>query len=77
MSPLDLPIGKEETILSIKADNAFKSHLHALGISRGSTLRIESVTLLGGTYQVNVNNETTLAFRREELERIEVVNGAL
>ena len=72
MSPLKLEIGQEAKVLGIRSDEELRSRLYSLGLSRGSILKIESVTLLRGTYAIRVDDTTTLALRKEELEKIEV-----
>lgn len=73
MSPLKLKIGQEATITAVNANEELRSRLYSLGLSRGSLLKIESVTFFRGTYSVHIDDMSRLALRREELEKLEVV----
>jgi len=72
MSPLKLSIGQEATITAINTNEILHNHLYALGVCKGSQLKIESTTFFKGTYRVRIDNTSNLAFRRNELELIEV-----
>jgi len=72
MSPLKLSIGQEATITAVNTSEILRNHLYALGVCKGSQLKIEAVTFFRGTYCVRIDNTSNLALRRDELELIEV-----
>jgi len=72
MSPLKLSIGQEATITAVNTNETLRQHLYALGVNKGSQLKIESATFFKGTYCVCIDNISHLAFRRSELKMLEV-----
>jgi len=64
-------IGQEATIKKVRAPEAVKNRLYAMGIAKGNPIRLLDHTLKKETWEVEVQG-TRVALRREEAEGIEV-----
>jgi ferrous iron transport protein A len=67
----DLKKGDRAVIKRIDADGALKQRLSSFGVGRGAELVIETYSIGRKTYEIIVN-DTMIALRNEEAERIDV-----
>ncbi len=64
--------GEQGEILRINADKALRDRFASFGLFPGETVRVQECSLARQTLEVVVGT-TTVALRREEAERIEVL----
>ncbi len=71
MSVVDMKIGEEATIKRIKANEAIRARLIAMGIAKGNRIKLLDHTLQKQTWEIDVEG-TRVALRKEEAQAIEV-----
>ena len=67
----DLKIKERAEILDIDCDKILKSRLHSFGITKGTIVTIEQLTLTKSTIELKINH-SKIALRLNEAENIEV-----
>ena len=67
----ELKIKESAEVISINCDKVLKNRLYSFGIIKGAIVKIEGLTLTKSTIEIK-NNQTKIALRQSEAEKIEV-----
>ena len=69
----ELNIDQSSTVLSINCSDELKKRFYSFGITNGSTVLVEAISLAKNTMEINVE-DTSIGLRIEEAKTIEVEN---
>jgi len=71
MTLSEINVGESAIIKAVNCDNALKNRFYSFGIVKGSTIKVEEITLAKSTMEIKVNT-TKVAVRISEAQTIEV-----
>lgn len=68
-----LNIGESAIIKAVNCDSALKNRFYSFGMTKGSKVHVEEVTLTKSTMEIKINT-TKVAIRLSEAKKIEIEN---
>ncbi|MGB1226976.1 MAG: FeoA family protein [Poseidonibacter sp.] len=68
-----LNIGESAIIKAVNCDSALKNRFYSFGMTKGSKVYVEEVTLTKSTMEIKINT-TKVAIRLSEAKKIEIEN---
>ncbi len=67
----ELKVKQTAQIVSIDCDSILKNRLYSFGITKGTIIKVEEITLTKSTIEIKIN-QSKIALRMNEASKIEV-----